>query len=181
MKQEEEKFIWTIGHSTRSFEELVAMLQSFEVELLADIRSYAGSGRYPHFNKDVLEVSLPRNNIAYLHFKDLGGRRKANPNSVNTAWRHPAFRGYADYMETVAFKKSAAELEDTAANKRIATMCSEAIWWRCHRSLVSDYLKFRGWKVMHIMQVAKQEEHTYTSPAKIINGQLSYKPNELPF
>lgn len=157
------------------------MLQSFHIELLADIRNYPGSRRYPHFNKDVLEVLLPEKQIAYLHFKDLGGRRKASQNSVNTGWRHPAFRGYADYMQTEAFRKSAAELEDTAANKPTAIMCSEAVWWRCHRSLVSDYLKFRGWKVMHIMQVAKQEEHTYTSPAKIVNEQLSYKQNELPF
>lgn len=151
------------------------MLQSFGVKLLADIRSYPGSRRYPHFNKDVLEVLLPENHIAYLHFKDLGGRRKANQNSANTGWRHPAFRGYADYMETEAFKKSAAELEDIAGNTRAAIMCSEAVWWRCHRSLVSDGLKFRGWKVMHIMNVAKQEEHAYTSLAKIINGQLSSK------
>ncbi len=157
------------------------MLQSFNVELLADIRSYPGSRRYPHFNKEALEVSLPQNNIEYLHFKELGGRRKANTNSVNTGWRHPAFRGYADYMETDSFKKSAAELEVIAGNKRTAIMCSEAVWWRCHRSLVADYLKYRGWKVMHIMQLAKEEEHSYTSPAKIINGQLSYKQNELPF
>src|SRR5882762_8332453 len=95
--------IWTIGHSTHPLEEFIAMLQSFGIELVADIRSFPGSNRYPHFNKEALEVSLPAAGIQYLHLKDLGGRRKAQPDSKNTAWRHAAFRGYADYMETAPF------------------------------------------------------------------------------
>jgi uncharacterized protein (DUF488 family) len=169
------KTIWTIGHSTRTLEELVEMLRCFQIEMLVDIRSYPGSRRYPHFNKEALEISLPQNNLQYLHLKELGGRRKVNPNSKNTAWRHLAFRGYADYMDTEAFKEGITALEKIALQKPTAYMCSEAVWWRCHRSMVSDYLKAGGWKVMHIMGISKAEEHPYTAPAKIENGRLTYK------
>ncbi len=172
---EQNKNIWTIGHSTRTLVEFIDMLQSFEVGLMADIRSYPGSRKFPQFNKETLEVTLPQNNIQYIHIKNLGGRRKTNPDSKNTSWRHLAFRGYADYMETEAFKEGIRELEMIAMEQRTAYMCSEAVWWQCHRSMVSDYLKVQGWKVMHIMGVGKAEEHPYTSPARIVNGELSYK------
>jgi uncharacterized protein (DUF488 family) len=167
--------IWTIGHSTRTQEEFVEMLHSHKIELLADIRTYPGSRRYPHFNKEALEVSLPENNIKYIHLKELGGRRKADPGSQNTAWRHPAFRGYADYMETDEFKEGILDLEELAFNERTAFMCSEAVWWSCHRSLVSDYLKVRGWEVLHIMTPDKVQEHPFTAPARVIDGELTYK------
>lgn len=178
--KKENKTIWTIGHSTRSFEELLLMLQSFNIKLVADVRSYPGSRKFPQFNKDALETSLPQTGIQYVHLKDLGGRRKVNPDSKNTAWRHAAFRGYADYMETTAFKDGIKELIAGALNQRTAFMCSEAVWWRCHRSLISDYLKVQGWKVMHIMGVGKAEEHPYTAPAKIVNGKLTYEPDDRP-
>ena len=171
------KIVWTIGHSTRTLEKLIEMRHSFKIEMLADIRSYPGSRRYPQFNKESLEVSLPENNIQYVHLKKLGGRRKVNPDSKNTAWRHVAFRGYADYMETEDFKEGIQELEKISLQQRTAFMCSEAVWWRCHRSMVSDYLKAHGWKVMHIMDVSKEEEHPYTAPAKVVNGELTYKAN----
>lgn len=171
--------IWTIGHSTHPLDEFIVMLQSFGIELLADVRSFPGSNRYPHFNKEALEVSLPAAGIQYQHFKDLGGRRKAQPDSKNTAWRNAAFRGYADYMETAAFQKAIKELEQLAGSRRVAYMCSEAVWWRCHRSLVSDYLKHAGWTVMHIMGVAKEEPHRYTAPARIVNGRLVYSEPSL--
>ena len=151
------------------------MLHAFHIQLVADIRSYPGSRRYPHFNKEALEVLLPKENIQYKHLRDLGGRRKADPESSNTAWRHEAFRGFADYMETNDFKIGIDELQKVAADKRTAYMCSEAVWWRCHRSLVSDYLKSLGWTVMHIMDKDKAEELPYTSPARIVNGGLTYK------
>jgi uncharacterized protein (DUF488 family) len=166
--------IWTIGHSTRSIEELIDMLHSFQIHVLADVRSYPGSRRYPQFNKEVLEISLVKNNIEYIHIKDLGGRRKPNPNSKNTMWRNDAFRGYADYMETDDFKEGVEKLQMLADKHRTAFMCSEAVWWRCHRSLISDYLKFHGWTVMHIMDVGKTEEHPYTSAARNVNGVLTY-------
>ncbi len=168
------KTIWSIGHSTRTLDEFTDMLRSFQITVVADIRSYPGSRRYPQFNKEALEISLPENHIQYIHLKKLGGRRKVVPDSKNIAWRHPAFRGYADYMETDDFKQGIKELEDIALKQRTAFMCSEAVWWRCHRSMVADYLKVHGWKVMHIMAVNKEEEHPYTKPAKIINGELSY-------
>ena len=171
----ENKTIWTIGHSTRPFDEFAAMLHSFQIELVADIRSYPGSRKFPQYNKAALEVALPENNIQYIHLKDLGGRRKTSPDSKNTAWREIAFRGYADYMETDAFNAGIQELEKIASKQPAAFMCSEAVWWRCHRSLVSDYLKVNGWKVMHIMGLGKEEEHPYTAPAKIVNGKLSYE------
>lgn len=171
--------IWTIGHSTHSLDELVSMLHSFQIELLTDIRSFPGSRRYPHFNKGALEVSLPQNNVEYAHIINLGGRRKANPDSANTGWRHVAFRGYADYMETDDFKAGINELQKLAGKERTAYMCSEAVWWRCHRSLVSDYLKLKGWTVIHIMGIAKSEEHRYTAPARIVNGKLIYKEDNL--
>jgi len=173
--KDEDKTIWTIGHSTRPMEEFIAMLHSFNIELVADIRSFPGSRKFPQYNKETLQVSLPQSNIQYVHLKSLGGRRKVKPDSKNTVWRNAAFRGYADYMETNFFKDGIAVLEKLALKQRTAYMCSEAVWWRCHRSMVSDYLKVRGWKVMHIMGIAKDEEHPYTAPARIINGALSYE------
>ena len=175
MDEEINKTIWTIGHSTRTLDELVEMLHFFKIKMVVDIRSYPCSRRYPHFNKEALEISLPENDIQYFHLKELGGRRKVNTDSKNTAWRHLAFRGYADYMDTEAFKEGITALEKIALQKPTAYMCSEAVWWRCHRSMVSDYLKAGGWKVMHIMGIGKAEEHPYTSPAKIKNGILTYQ------
>jgi uncharacterized protein (DUF488 family) len=169
------KTIWTIGHSTRSFEEFVDLLQAPGIELVVDVRSFPGSRRYPHFNKESLAVSLPAKNIIYRHLQELGGRRKAGPASENTAWRHKAFRGYADYMETDDFKNGISGLEKTALQQRTAFMCSEAVWWRCHRSMISDHLKAQGWTVLHIMGMKKEEEHPYTAPARIVNGELTYK------
>ena len=175
----QQKIIWTIGHSTRTQEQFVEMLQSFSIEVLVDIRTYPGSNRYPHFNKENLEASLSENNIEYIHLKSLGGRRQPKPDSKNTAWKNAGFRGYADYMETNEFISAIQQLEEIAIKQRTAYMCSEALWWRCHRSLVSDYLKLNGWKVVHIMDIGKSTEHTYTPPAKVINGKLSYGENTL--
>jgi uncharacterized protein (DUF488 family) len=175
MDETKQKNIWTIGHSTRTIEHFVSLLQSFNIEEVVDIRSFPGSKRYPHFNKEVLQITLPESNIGYTHLKDLGGRRPAKPDSINTRWHNDAFRGFADYMETENFKKGIEQLEKIASTKRTAYMCSEAVWWRCHRSLVSDYLKLKGWNVFHIMEVGKADEHTYTRPAKIVDGELSYK------
>ena len=171
---EVKKHIWTIGHSTHTLDEFILMLKSFSIELVADIRSFPGSKRYPHFNKEALVISLPLNGIEYVHLKGLGGRRKTNTDSRNTGWRLDSFRGYADYMETDLFKKAIEELERLGGKKRVAFMCAEAVWWRCHRSLVSDYLKHQGWTVIHIMGIKKGEEHPYTSPARIVGDQLVY-------
>ena len=174
----ERKIIWTIGHSTHPLKEFVDMLQSFNIEKVADIRSFPGSRKFPQFNKEALEMSLPQNYIEYIHIKELGGRRKGNKDSKNTGWRHIAFRSYADYMETGSFKDGIEALEKIALKNRVAYMCSEAVWWRCHRSMVSDYLKLHGWKVMHIMAKDKESEHPYTAPARIIDGVLNYEKSD---
>jgi uncharacterized protein (DUF488 family) len=176
MKDNSSNSIWTIGHSTRSIQEIEQILKSFSIEVLVDVRSYPGSNRYPHFNKENLEVYFPNKNIEYIHLKDLGGRRKTNPSSKNTLWRHPSFRAYADYMETDDFKEGIRVLERIALERRAAYMCSEAVWWKCHRSMISDYLKSIGWSVSHIMSTEKETAHRYTAPAQIINGELCYHP-----
>ena len=170
--------IWTIGHSTRSWEEFIELLQSFDIRVLVDIRNYPGSRRYPHFNKEALEKTLLANGIEYFHLKELGGRRKPVENSDNTAWRNDAFRGYADYMQTNDFKKAIEKLEALGRKQFTVYMCSEAVWWSCHRALVSDYLKWKGWIVMHIMDIGKATEHPYTKPARIVDSVLRYdEPN----
>ena len=168
------KTIWTIGHSTRTLEELVQMLDSFNIELLMDVRHYPGSRKFPHFNKENLIVSLPEKGIEYKHMVELGGRRKVNPNSKNDAWRLAAFRGYADYMDSQEFKDALVKLEKIAAEKRTAIMCAEAVWWSCHRSMISDALKVKGWTVMHIMGENTATEHPYTAPANVVDGKLNY-------
>lgn len=142
--------------------------------MLVDIRNYPGSRRYPHFNKEALEISLPANGIKYLHIKELGGRRRPVKDSLNTAWHNDAFRGYADYMQSTEFKEAIEILEAVARKQSTAFMCSEAVWWSCHRSLVADYLKLKGWTVLHIMDVGKATEHPYTKPARVVNGVLRY-------
>lgn len=124
---EGKKIIYTVGHSTRTIEDFVLMLNSFQIEVLADIRSFPGSKRYPHFNKENLEASLVENNIEYKHFKELGGRRKANPDSKNIAWRSEGFRGYADYMGTKEFEIAINELQKSALEKNTAYLCAEAV------------------------------------------------------
>ena len=174
-----QKKIYTIGHSTRTFDEFLELLEAYSIDLLVDVRSYPGSRRYPHFNKEKLAEELPSKNILYKHIPALGGRRKVSSQSKNTAWKNDAFRGYADYMETDEFEKGIEELEKIASTYCTAFMCSEAVWWRCHRSMISDYLKVHNWKVLHIMTANKGEEHPFTAPAKIINGQLYYGPEQM--
>jgi uncharacterized protein (DUF488 family) len=167
--------ISTVGHSTRPIKELIEALRSFEIKVLADVRSYPGSKRYPQFNKENLKASLTEAAIAYQHFPELGGRRRARPDSLNMAWRNESFRGYADYMETEAFRDGILRLLEIARVSKTAVMCSEAVWWRCHRSLISDYLKAQGIEVNHIMRTGKSERHPFTSAARIVNGELSYR------
>src|SRR5690606_16100306 len=171
MKQ---KRIWTIGHSTHPIEKFIQMLKSFGITTLVDVRSLPGSRKFPQFDKEALEKSLPENNINYIHSINLGGRRKTSKASKNTGWRLASFRGYADYMETVPVLSAVKELETLASHERVTYMCAEAVWWSCHRSLISDYLKFHGWTVFHIMEVGKAQEHPYTRPARIKDNQLVY-------
>jgi uncharacterized protein (DUF488 family) len=172
----EHRHIWTIGHSTHSGEAFLALLRAFQIGLLADVRRFPGSRKFPHFNVDFLSVHLPAEGIAYRPLPELGGRRKPLPDSGNTGWRHEAFRGYADYMETEAFAAALNELKKLAGTQRVAYMCSEAVWWRCHRRLISDKLVSAGWQVWHILALNKAEPHRLASPAVFQNGVLSYPP-----
>ena len=185
--------IWTIGHSTRAIDEFISLLKENEIKLLADVRAWPGSKRYPQFNKDALAESLNAHGICYEHFPELGGKRKSKADSRNTAWRNASFRGYADYMETEQFQKGVERLlafarSDGLGSRRnehdgaeavipcpTAIMCAEAVWWRCHRSLIADYLKTRGMEVLHVLGTNKVEPHPYTSAARIVNGELSYR------
>ncbi len=179
MEADQQK-IWTIGHSTHTIDLFISVLSSFQIEIVADIRSLPGSRKYPQYNKENLEIVLPLQGIQYVHLPALGGRRKGNPHSKNTGWEHPAFRSYADYMETADFVAGIHQLEEIALQKRVAYMCAEVLWWRCHRSLVSDYLKWQGWQVWHIMAKDKATLHTYTRPARIIDNKLNYEKAEPP-
>lgn len=171
---EQKKTIWTIGHSTRTFDEFLTLLTQDAVARLIDVRRYPGSRKFPHFNSDVLEKSLVDNKIKYTHLEALGGRRKVSPESKNTVWNHPSFRGYADYMETSEFNEAFRTLEALASKSNCAIMCSEAVWWRCHRSMISDQLKANGWTVIHILGENQHQEHPFTKPAQIIDGHLTY-------
>jgi uncharacterized protein (DUF488 family) len=155
--------IWTVGHSSRTIDEFLDILRSFNIEVLADVRHYPGSRKFPHFNSELLKESLNENGIDYILLTELGGRRKPKPDSLHTAWRNDSFRGYADYMETTMFAHGIKDLTERALKKRTAYMCSEAVWWRCHRSMISDRLKENGWKVMHIMKKDSANEHPYTA------------------
>ena len=167
--------VWTIGHSTRPISELTAALGAFEIQVLADVRSFPGSRRYPQFGKAELAAALAEVGIEYQHFRELGGRRHARSGSQNIAWRNDAFRGYADYMETEDFRAGIARLCELARTRRTAMMCAEAVWWRCHRGLISDYLKASGVEVIHILGAKHSEGHPFTSAARIVGGELSYR------
>ena len=167
--------VWTVGHSTRSAQEFTKILKVHGIELLIDVRMFPGSRRYPQFNKPALSESLAESGIEYKHEPKLGGRRAPRADSHNTAWKNPQFRAYADHMESEEFRDAVKELLQVAAKRRVAVMCAEAVWWRCHRSLISDYLKAAGHTVIHIIDEKKTEEHPFTSAARIVDGELSYR------
>ena len=172
--------IWTIGHSTRTIDYFISLLEENGIKLVVDVRGLPGSKRYPQFNKETLANSLTEHRVRYEHFPELGGKRKPKKDSRNAAWRNASFRGYADYMETEDFRKGVERLVDFAKELGpTAIMCAEAVWWRCHRALISDYLKARGIEVMHILDANKSDPHPYTSAARLVNGELSYAAESL--
>ena len=210
--------IFTIGHSTRSLDDFIALLHSHGINRLADIRTVPKSRRHPHFAGDALARSLPAEDVAYRHFPGLGGLRKPKRDSTNTGWRHEGFRGYADYMQTAEFARALEELIDwarggperaapqldndvmsveratpqlhedvaraegavptgnvaRALQARVAIMCAEALWWRCHRQLVADALVARGIEVRHIASASSARSHTLTDFARVDAGRVSY-------
>ena len=156
--------IWTVGHSTRSIEEFLALLSANRIDLVVDIRSLPGSRRYPHFDQEPLVATLREHGIDYLWLEELGGRRKPHKDSIHTEWRNKAFQAYADYMDTPAFVAGAERVMALAADHRLALMCAEAVWWRCHRRMVSDYLTTRGITVVHIMSEGRTSVHSLGKP-----------------
>ena len=166
--------LWTVGHSTHPIAEFVELLTAHGITRVADVRRFAGSRKFPQFNPGPLEQSLREAGLAYTALPSLGGRRKALSASRHTAWRNESFRGYADYMDTADFATAAESLAALANVDRVVAMCAEAVWWRCHRSMIADYFKAHGWEVLHIMGLGDATEHPYTSVARIADGELTY-------
>ena len=162
--------VFTIGHSTRSSADFIALLQEWSVQLLIDVRRFPMSKRYPHFNREALAVELPAAGIGYLHEEILGGRRQPRADSPNTAWRNPQFRGYADHMNTEEYRAAISEIVKRAAQTVQAVMCAEAVPWRCHRNLLADALIARGVEVRHIIQSGKADAHKLHKEAQLVGG-----------
>jgi uncharacterized protein (DUF488 family) len=165
--------LFTIGHSTRPLEELIALLARNGVTQLADVRTVPKSRRHPQFVREALAESLPRAGIAYRHFPGLGGPRKPRPDSTNNAWRNAGFRGYADYMQSPPFAQALDDLLRWAA-RPTAIMCAEAVWWQCHRQLIADALVARGVEVRHIVSAAAPEPHRLTEFARVDGARVTY-------
>lgn len=167
MAKQEKTEVFTIGHSTRSKEEFLSLLEAHHIQVLFDVRSLPGSNMFPHFNSDRLKTFLKKRKISYFHMPGLGGRRRPKRESTNQAWRSASFRGYADYMETDEFKKSLERVIKKAEKKNVVLMCAEAVPWRCHRSLIGDSLLVKGVKVFDIMTETRATPHKLPAWAKI--------------
>ena len=166
--------VWTIGHSTRPLNAFLDLLAENGIEAVADVRRYPGSRRWPHFAQEPLAAVLGDRGLTYQWFPELGGRRTPSANSPNTAWRSASFRGYADYMATEAFADGLNRLVSLACGLRTAVLCAEAVWWRCHRGLIADVLRWFHFEVLHILGPASITAHPYTAAARIVRGRLSY-------
>lgn len=174
----EPETLWTVGHSTRSIEQFIELLRHHDISAVADVRRFPGSRRLPHFGEDALRRSLTEQGIEYRFIPQLGGRRRPIAGSANTSWRNASFQGYADHMQSEEFADGLAQLLQLGAEHRTTMMCAEVLWWRCHRSLVSDVVKLRGIEVLHIQDEKHVCEHPFTAPARLLDGQLSYRPDK---
>ena len=166
--------VYAIGHSTRTINEFIEILQAHSITMLADIRTIPKSRHNPQFNGDQLKKSLEGEGIAYVHFRELGGLRKARKDSVNTGWQNASFRGFADYMQTREFASAVRKLMQSAKQGRVAIMCAEGNPFRCHRSLVADALTVRKVHVLHISGKTSVREHTLTPFAKVSGTRIIY-------
>jgi len=172
--------LYTIGHSTRSLDELLAALKAHQIMTLADIRAFPMSSRLPHFNRDSLEKSLPAAGLRYVWMKDLGGyRKKILAESPHIALRNDSFRNYADYMLTPGFEQAAAELIRLAEESPTAYMCAERVYFHCHRMLVSDWLVAHDHEVLHIDATGPVRAHKLTPDARMVEGRLLYRGQRL--
>ena len=167
--------VFTLGHSTRSLEDFLTLPTEHDIELLADVRRYPGSRRFPHFHRDALAAGLNAAGIAYRHLPGLGGHRTPRPGSPHSYWTDAGFRAYADHMETAEFGETFAELLDLASEQTTALMCAEADPRRCHRQLVADALVARGLRVVHILAPGRSEDHALNPAARVLpDGRLIY-------
>jgi len=170
--------IHTIGHSTRSLAKIVELLRENSIDALADVRTIPKSRFNPQFNRETLHIFLKETGIQYSHWPDLGGLRNPVANSPNIGWKNKGFRGYADYMRTEKFERALNELIEQAAHRHFAVMCAEAVYWRCHRMLLSDALTVHGVTVLHILDHARTDPHKLTSFAKVEGTSILYLPEE---
>ena len=168
--------IWTIGHSTQSGDDFRRALTHHEIELVADVRRFPGSRRLPQFASDVLAEDLARDGIHYRWIPELGGRRRSNAVSTNVAWRHPAFRAYADHVATEEFAQGLDDLLMLANGLRTVLMCAEVLWWRCHRRIIADVLTTLGVSVFHLRGSEPPALHHLAPPARLVRGMLTYVP-----
>ena len=170
--------IFTIGHSTRPIDEFLELLSANGVKQLIDIRTIPKSRHNPQFNGDTLAKSLRAGRIRYLHLKELGGLRRAKPDSINLGWRNASFRGFADYMQTPEFAEALERAIKLAEARPTALMCAEAVPWRCHRSLVADALLVRGIHALEIIGPSKPKEHTLTPFAHVRGMKITYPSDQ---
>ena len=170
--------LWTIGHSTRSWDDFVEILRSAGIAAVVDVRRFAGSRRHPQFGGEALAASLRSRGLEYAWIEQLGGRRRRGDEAPPSAWRHPSFQAYGDHIASDAFARGLDQLLHLAQASRTAIMCSELLWWRCHRAIISDVLVFAGVSVTHILTAEQSTPHSYTSPARIVDGELTYAPLE---
>ena len=171
--------IWTIGHSNSSADEFLAALRTHGIEAVADVRRFPGSRKHPQFGGPALAASLAAQGIDYAWLAKLGGRRRDDPGAQQLGWRNSSFRSYAAFMWSEEFAEGLVELANMAQAMPTAVMCSELLWWRCHRALISDALRFLGFDVVHVMREGAGKPHPYTAPARIVDGELTY-PADLP-
>ncbi len=166
--------LYTIGHSTRTIEQFVALLQAHNIKKVVDVRTIPKSRHNPQFGQDELRASLSKFRIGYLHLKKLGGLRHARKDSPNVGWRNAPFRGFADYMQTEEFQEGLDRLKKIAQKQTVAIMCAEAVWWSCHRSLIADALTKQKWQVLHIQSRITATPHRLTPFLRIRRGRIVY-------
>jgi uncharacterized protein (DUF488 family) len=166
--------VFTVGHSTHPLDLFTEILHGHGITAIADVRRFPGSRRQPHFSSETLAGLLWAAGIEYRHFRELGGRRRGTEESLNAGWRHPSFRGYADYMATTEFRDAVEQLLVFAAVRHVAIMCAESQWWRCHRRLIADALLVRGADVRHVLSAKRVEPHELTSFARVDQGHIQY-------
>jgi len=170
--------LWTIGHSTRPWEEFVALLGEAAIACVVDVRRFAGSRRNPQFSPQAMAPALEEAGVDYWPVPAFGGRRAPHPDSPNGAWRVAAFRGYADYMASGEYVDAREHLMARAQDARCAVMCAEAVWWQCHRRLIADDFTARGWDVLHLMKAGRSELHPLNPAARMVNDVLEYPPEQ---